>query len=264
MKVKVADKTLGIMTWDDSFNFKCYKGISCFNTCCRDITILLTPLDVINLKNKLGMSSMDFLEQYTHILLARDSGLPAVALKMSDDAEKNCRFVTENGCSVYSARPYSCRLYPLDTDQGVEYKIGVDSSFCTGLLESEEWTVERWRKDQDLAIFDDPDHNLKDVMAADRMWEAKIEDPRMQDMILMALYDMDRFREFVFNTTFLQKFRIDDDILEKIKSEDVALLYFGAQWLRFALFGQKGFLKIDKDYLDRKKKEVLSSKRPAK
>ena len=37
------------------------------------------------------------------------------------------------------------------------------------------------------------------------------------------------------------------------------LLYFAAQWLRFALFGKKGFLKIDRDYLDRKKKEVLGS-----
>ena len=35
-------------------------------------------------------------------------------------------------------------------------------------------------------------------------------------------------------------------------------LYFAAQWLRFALFGKKGFLKIDKDFLEKKKHEVLS------
>jgi hypothetical protein len=50
---------------------------------------------------------------------------------------------------------------------------------------------------------------------------------------------------------------VDEDIVEKIRNEDVALLYFAGQWLRFALFGKKGFLKIDRDYLDRKKREVL-------
>jgi hypothetical protein len=44
----------------------------------------------------------------------------------------------------------------------------------------------------------------------------------------------------------------------------VSLLYFGSQWLRFVLFGQKGFLKIDRDYLEQKKREVLSRKGPEK
>ena len=79
----------------------------------------------------------------------------------------------------------------------------------------------------------------------------------MQDMCLMALYDPDRFREFAFKSNFFQKFHVDEDIVEKIRNEDVALLYFAGQWLRFALFGKKGFLKIDRDYLDRKKREVL-------
>jgi hypothetical protein len=206
------------------------------------------------------MSSTDFLEKYTHILISRDSGLPAVAIRMNAENEKKCPFVRPEGCSVYEARPYSCRLFPLDTEQGVEYKIVSGCDFCKGLMETEEWTVERWRKDQNLYDYDDPEHNLKDVMAADRIWEAKIQDPRMQDMYLMSLYDIDRFREFVFNSTFLEKFKIDDEVLEKIRNDDVLLLYFAAQWLRFVFFGQKGFLKIDKDYLEQKKKEVLGGK----
>lgn len=253
-----------MMTWDDTFTFKCHAGIDCFNSCCKDVTIFLTPVDVIRLRKVLGMSSTDFLEFYTHRLISRKSGLPAVALKMSPDEAKRCPFVTEKGCSVYEARPYSCRLYPLDTEEGVEYKIMVDENTCHGLRESEEWTVERWRKDQDLYEYDDPDHNLKDVMAADTLWEAKIEDPRMQDMFLMALYDPDRFREFVFTSSFFAKFRVDEDIVEKIRDDDIALLYFASQWLRFVLFGQKGFLKIDREYLDKKKREVLGGQRPEK
>lgn len=258
MKLKSSscdDKRL--MTWDDTFSFKCHSAIDCFNSCCKDVTIFLTPLDVVRLRTALGISSTEFLEKYTHRLISQTTGLPAVALKMSETAAKPCPFVTEKGCSVYNDRPYSCRLYPLDTEQGVEYSFIVDEGTCHGLRESQEWTVESWRREQGLHAYDDLDHNLKDVMAADQVWESKIQDPRMQDMCLMALYDPDRFREFVFKSSFFQKFHVDEDIVEKIRDDDVALLYFAGQWLRFALFGKKGFLKIDRDYLERKKRDVL-------
>jgi uncharacterized protein len=246
-----------LMTWDDTFSFRCHQAIDCFNSCCKDVTIFLTSLDVVRLRTALGISSTEFLEKYTHRLISQTTGLPAVALKMQQDKDKLCPFVAENGCSVYNDRPYSCRLYPLDTEQGVEYTFIVDEGTCHGLRESQEWTVESWRREQGLHAYDDLDHNLKDVMAADQVWDSKIQDPRMQDMCLMALYDPDRFREFVFKSSFFEKFHVDEDIVEKIRNEDVALLYFASQWLRFALFGKKGFLKIDRDYLERKKREVL-------
>jgi Fe-S-cluster containining protein len=252
------DEQEKLMTWDDTFHFKCYQGIDCFNSCCRDVTIFLDSLDVIRLRKALNISSTDFLETYTHRVLSQKSGLPAVILKMNQDDIKQCPFVNEKGCAVYESRPYSCRLYPLDTEQGVEYSFIVKEDTCHGLKETRELTVEEWRRDQGLRDYDDIDHNLKDVMHADEIWEEKIENPRMQDMILMALYDVDRFREFVFNSTFFEKFKVDDDIIEKIRDDDVSMLYFASQWLRFALFGKKGFLKIDRDFLEKKKIEVLS------
>jgi uncharacterized protein len=246
-----------LMTWDDTFSFKCHSGIDCFNSCCKDVTIFLTSLDVVRLRTALGISSTEFLEKYTHRLISQATGLPAIALKMREDNTKTCPFVSDAGCTVYNDRPYSCRLYPLDTEQGVEYTFIVDEGTCHGLRESQEWTVESWRREQGIYDYDDLDHNLKDVMAADQVWESKIQDPRMQDMFLMALYDPDRFREFVFKSSFFQKFHVDEDIVEKIRDDDVALLYFASQWLRFVLFGKKGFLKIDRDYLERKKREVL-------
>jgi uncharacterized protein len=255
-----ASRAEGLMTWDDTFRFNCHPGIDCFNSCCRNVTIFLTPIDVIRLRKTLDMSSTDFLETYTHRVISQKTGLPAIILKMKEDETKSCHFVSEAGCTVYESRPYPCRLYPLDTDQGIEYKFIANEDFCHGLRESREWTVEEWRQTEGLLDYDDPDHNLKDVMLADQVWEDKIADPRMQDMVLMALYDLDRFREFVFNSSFLAKFRIDEDILEKIRADDLALLYFAGQWLRFALFGKKGFLKIDRDYLEQKKREVLGRK----
>lgn len=249
-----------IMTWDDSFNFRCYPGIDCFNACCRDITIFLNPLDIGPLARRLGLDSTVFLARYTVRLGAEATGIPAVVLKMSDDADKSCPFVTPEGCSVYEVRPYSCRLYPLDTDQHVEYRFIVGPDFCHGLNDERELTVEQWRKEQSLYPYDEMDHQLGDVMHAERIWEAPIRNPKMQDMIYMALYDPSRFRDFIFESSFLQKFKVDDDILEMIREDDTSLLYFAAQWLRFALFGKKGFLKIDRAYLEKKKREVLSSR----
>lgn len=262
--MKIADQSdtfNRVMTWDDTFCFKCHPGIDCYNSCCRDVTIFLSPLDVARMRTALGITSTEFIEDYAHLVISQKSGMPALILRMTADQEKKCPFVSPAGCRVYESRPYSCRLYPLDTEQGVEYRFIVDPQKCHGLLEREERTVEQWRSEQGLYEYDDIDHNLGDVMNADQVWEDKIADPRMQDMILMALYDVDRFREFVFKSSFLKKFQVDDDIVEKIEEDDVSLLYFASQWLRFALFGRKGFLKINREYLESKKREVMSSKR---
>ena len=45
---------------DDRFRFRCRKGIACFNKCCEDTDILLTPYDLLRLKNRLDLSSRFF------------------------------------------------------------------------------------------------------------------------------------------------------------------------------------------------------------
>jgi hypothetical protein len=54
----------------------------------------------------------------------------------------------------------------------------------------------------------------------------------------MAAYDLDTFREFVFSSTFLRRFDLDDDLVESLRTDDRALLLFALRWLRFALFGE--------------------------
>jgi hypothetical protein len=55
-------------------------------------------------------------------------------------------------------------------------------------------------------------------------------------MLYTACYDLDTFREFVFESSFLERFELDDRLIEDIKTNDVALLKFAFLWLRFALF----------------------------
>ncbi len=73
---------------DSQFSFKCHPGIECFTQCCRDINIILTPYDIIRLKNKLGLSSEEFLAIYTEPQMLEKTGLPVITLKFLDETKK--------------------------------------------------------------------------------------------------------------------------------------------------------------------------------
>ena len=101
------------LTQDSRFKFNCHKDISCFTKCCSNIDIMLTPYDILRLKNRMGISSGDFLINYTYIDIDEKTSHPFIFLKMKEDAERKCPFVTEDGCSMYSDRPANCRYYPV-------------------------------------------------------------------------------------------------------------------------------------------------------
>ena len=64
--------------------FRCYKGISCFNACCKRADVTLAPYDIIRLKRRLGMSSTDFLAKHTVPFEMDADGLMGVKLKTDD------------------------------------------------------------------------------------------------------------------------------------------------------------------------------------
>jgi len=66
-------------------------------------------------------------------------------------------------------------------------------------------------------------------------------------MFFLVSYNIDKFKAFVFETSFLDRYDIDADIVEKIKADDIALLKFGLKWLKDVLFKEGSFqLKEDK------------------
>jgi hypothetical protein len=81
--------------------------------------------------------------------------------------------------------------------------------------------------------------SFRDLMLHD-FWD-KGEDlsPQKMDMYYMACFDLDRFRRFIFETRFLTLFRVDEDRVEALRTDDEELLEFATQWLRFSLFGEK-------------------------
>ena len=97
----------------ESFFFTCGPNMPCFNACCGDLTLSLSPYDVIRLRAQSGMSSKAFFDEFATVSAMSGNGFPAVYLRMSEDESSSCPFVRESGCSVYPHRPGACRVYPL-------------------------------------------------------------------------------------------------------------------------------------------------------
>ncbi len=222
------------------FQFDCSPRISCFTNCCQDITIVLTPYDVLRLKNGLGISSDEFLERYTIIISRQKQLIPMVVLKMNEP-DKRCPFVGEGGCSVYADRPWPCRMYPLDMNDDGTFGFITDESRCLGLEVNLKCRISEWLMEQGVPVYDEMNTLLSQVTAPLRAQELDIDNPKINQMTFMAMYNLDKFRDFVLKSTFLDRFDVDRVRVEKIKRSDAELLKFGIDWIKFGIFGQKVF-----------------------
>ena len=72
------------------FRFDCHRRMPCFTRCCANLNLVLTPYDILLLKNRLGLSSSDFLDRYTEDQIDEATGLPLVRLKMGKDESRRC------------------------------------------------------------------------------------------------------------------------------------------------------------------------------
>jgi len=236
---------------DSKFQFKCHKEVSCFTKCCRGIDIMLTPYDVILLKKRLGLSSEEFIAIYTELKLLEKTDLPVVTLKMLDDDRKSCPFVKdERGCIIYEDRPTTCRYYPLgvaslshEAEESQEQNDGQDFFFfvkephCMGFEEEKEWTVTEWRRDQGVDIHDEVNAEWTDLIVRKRSFPASMKfSEKSKQMYFTGCYNLDKFRDFVFKSSFLTLYDIDDQTLEEIKEDDMKLLNFSCKWLKEILF----------------------------
>ncbi len=224
------------LTKEDRMGFRCHSGLACFTTCCRDVTIFLSPYDILRMKSRLGISSEYFLEQYTISLIPEASGFPVVLLKMKEDRNRACPFVTTQGCSIYADRPWACRMFPLDHgSRPGDFQLIAKSSFCLGMTEESRSTVNEYLANQDVASYEEHEGLLSRIAADSRFSKTGIQNPKVQEMCRMALYDLDRFRRFVLESRFLRIFEVEKEIAEKIATDDLELLKLASRWLEFGL-----------------------------
>ncbi len=220
------------------FNFECRPGSPCYTKCCRDVTIALTPYDLLRLKRALNISSDEFIDKYTLIIPKHKKLLPLIVIKMNED-DKKCPFVTDEGCIVYNDRPWACRMYPLDINDDGTYRVLGNAEECLGLTSQVQSRIVDWLESQGIPQYDEMSKLLTQVTGPLSVYEQEITNVQITKMILMALYNLDKFRQFIFESTFLDKFDISEQRLNKIKQDDIALLEFAVDWIKFGIFGEK-------------------------
>jgi Fe-S-cluster containining protein len=231
----------------ERFRFRCHPDLPCFNCCCSDVTILLTPVDVLRLARRLGMHTREFLRRNTLTPITKQLQLPVVMLRMGSDPEKRCPFVSERGCTVYADRPWACRMYPVGMGlpparAGVEPAPAhflFEDEFCHGRESTVDWTVDEWRHDQGVGAQEAIEAAYQDIVSHPWFIGGRQLDPKRIEMFYTACYDLDTFREFVLTSSFLRRFEIEASLVERLRDDNDALLRFALErWLRFALFAE--------------------------
>jgi Fe-S-cluster containining protein len=249
---------------DTKFKFRCHKDIKCFTQCCKNIEILLTPYDVIRLKKRLGMTSEEFLDKYTYMKIDEKSSHPYAVLKMSDDPDRKCSFLTEDGCTVYTDRPANCRYYPVghgtikkevkDGTVEEEFYFFIREPHCYGYDEKKNWTIASWREDQGVDRYDEANREWKALQLRKNLPGHPELDEKKQFQFYMASYDMDRFRRFIFESDFLNVFDVDDETVEKIRNDEIELAKFGVRYIQYVMMLEES-LKVKKDAGQYRKKK---------
>ena len=234
---------------NSAFRFKCHKKTNCFNQCCHGINIILTPYDIIRLKNRLQLSSDDFLTLYTEPQILKKTGLPVINLKLLNDDLSTCPFVTGEGCYIYEDRPATCRYYPLgiatlshrENEEG-EFYFFVNEPHCLGFQEEKQWTIREWRENQGVDVYDKINATWVDLILRKRSFPPNMMlTEQSKRMFFLASYNIDKFRQFIFETSFLKRYKIEEETINRIKTDELALLEFGMSWLMWILYKRGNF-----------------------
>lgn len=224
----------------DSFSFSCQRELECFNLCCRDINLFLTPYDILRIKRKLKIPSYEFLRTYTFPLFPEEVGHPVILMKMLPDETKNCPFVSDEGCLVYADRPWSCRSFPLgplSDNARPEFEL-IKRDFCLGFNGRKKHTVEKWRNTQNIAFYEEINNEWKKITHHEKFGMRDLLQGEARDMFFLGSYNIDEFRNMVFQSGFLDFFDIEKNVLKKIHSDETELLRFAFAWLRHTLYGE--------------------------
>jgi len=231
----------------DIFHFSCHRSVSCFTECCAKLRLILTPYDILRMKNRLELSSDQFLERHVDTILDNNSRFPMVKLRMGDNQKQTCPFVTNEGCSIYEDRPEACRLYPVgrasamvDGEKDTKKRFFmVTESHCQGFKEKHAWTLDDWIDHEGVKEYGSMNNQWLWIITSPKTLGPKTHLPQKHKMFFMASYNLDKFRDFVFKSGFFDRFQVDSDLKEKLSNNDKALMLFAFDWLKFSLFGEK-------------------------
>ena len=228
---------------DGRFRFACHPGVPCFTECCRDLKLLLSPYDILRLKTHLRLEARAFLDHYAENRFDETRNLPMIYLKMQDNSRRTCPFVSPDGCRVYEDRPAACRIYPIAKATRLhqvhktvleEYFV-LRESHCRGFEQERFWKIEEWTRDQGLDRYNEWNNLWMSIITHPRLRSGTPLSTKQQQMFFLAGYNLDKFRDFVFESRFLAIFELAEETIEACREDDEALLRLSFNWLKFSL-----------------------------
>ena len=193
------------LSLDSSFTFLCHPDLPCFNQCCPTPTVILSPYDLLRLKQGLGITSTALRQRYTQQEIEPNSNLPLVFIDAFRSPEGGCPFLGESGCTVYPYRPAACRLFPLTmgsrlTPDGVEdHYFCRRLDYCQGFNGAAEWAAASWMADQGFTEYDQGRREWLEILLKAGLTEELVVDDLVQDLFATLAYDLDRSRRLVFD-----------------------------------------------------------------
>lgn len=233
----------------ETFFFSCRPDVPCFNACCAELTLPLTPYDVLRLTRNLSMSSEQFFEEFVEAGPSEDTGFPRVHLRMEDMPGRPCPFVTEQGCAVYPDRPSACRTYPLgrgcrpDGRGGLlEQYFLVREDHCRGFEQNTAFTTDTWLSDQGLIPYHQANdrHMLLLARYKEKSGGALLSG-KLATMALLCLYQQDRFADLLRSMNVLERVSpLTDEArsrMERALEDPEARLDFALDWLELVILG---------------------------
>lgn len=231
------------LTSASTFAFQCRPGLSCFNRCCRETVIILSPYDILRLRTRLQLTTGEFLRRYTRRQSEARSGLPLVLLRPTRTG--GCPFVGDAGCQVYADRPAACRLFPviqgseLTAEGLLDHYFLKRLDFCEGFGSSREWTLASWQADQGFGEFDQHRRDWLRLLLKQGQPGRPLPDDRILSQIYLIAYDLDAFRTFLFESALLRAHHLRPEDVGFLKEDDLALLRFSAAYLELLLFPEE-------------------------
>ncbi|MBF0622461.1 MAG: YkgJ family cysteine cluster protein [Magnetococcales bacterium] len=231
----------------ETIKFRCYPGISCFNACCKDIDIILTPYDMLRLRKRLDVTPEAFLYRYAKPSTLAKGQLPIALIKM-DKETGICPFNTPEGCTVYDDRPVACRYYPVgmalmhkQAEEGHEdFHFLIKETFCKGHAEENLWTVGAWREDQGADVYDSQNNGWMEIIIKRRSaGDGVATGLPISEFFYMVSTNPPELRRFFFESSFFKRYEVAEETQEMMKDDDEALIEFGFAWLKSVLFGDR-------------------------
>ena len=123
--------------------------------------------------------------------------------------------------------------------EGQEKFFIVEEEHCLGFREPREWSLREW-----LASEGVNEYNAMNDLWAEIITSAKGLGPakdihRKMQMFYLASYNLDKFRKFIFESRFFQLFQVAPEKRKELGTDDVKLMRFAFDWLKYSLFGEK-------------------------